>query len=173
MTGSTSRTIKTPRGDFVMRPETPEDEPFLFRLFVSHNIGMLRLTGLPPDVIEKMIALQFRSQTSTYRGMYPDAIYSIVEVEGEPVGRFIEQDETDVVYFVDFLLFPENRTKGLGSALTRALMQEWAAKGRGTRVKVLMNNVASLTMCRKLGFSEEPEAGGYIEMKWLPKPSGG
>jgi RimJ/RimL family protein N-acetyltransferase len=172
MTGSTSRTIKTPRGDFVMRPETPEDEPFLFRLFVSHNVGMLRLAGLPEDVIEKMITLQFRSQTSTYRRMYPDAIYSIVEVGGEAIGRFIEHDETDVVYFVDFLLFPENRTKGLGSALTRALMQEWAAKGRGTRVTVLMNNVASLTMCRKLGFTETPEANGYIDMHWYPKPSG-
>lgn len=168
----TPRTIKTPRGDFVMRPETPEDEPFLFRLFVSHNIGTLRLAGLPEDMIEKLIAFQFQSQTSTYRKMYPDAIYSIVEFEGEAVGRFIEQDETDMVYFVDFLLFPENRTKGLGSALTRALMQDWAAKGRGTRVKVLMNNVASLTMCRKLGFTETPEANGYIDMKWLPKAPG-
>jgi GNAT superfamily N-acetyltransferase len=168
----TPRTIKTPRGDFVMRPETPEDEAFLFRLFVSHNIGMLRLADFPEDFVEKLIALQFRSQTSTYRGMYPDAIYSIVEFGGEAVGRFIEQDETDMVYFVDFLLFPENRTKGLGSALTWALMQEWAAKGRGTRVSVLMNNVACLTMCRKLGFSEEPEAGGYIELKWFPKPAG-
>lgn len=167
------RTIKTPRGDFVMRPETPEDEPFLFRLFVSHNIGTLRLAGFPEDFIEKMISFQFRSQTSTYRGMYPDAIYSVVEFEGEAVGRFIEQDETDMVYFVDFLLFPENRTKGLGSALTRALMQEWAAKGRGTRVKVLMNNVASLTMCRKLGFTETPEENGYIDLKWFPKPSDG
>jgi hypothetical protein len=42
-----SRTIKTPRGDFVMRPEIPEDEPFLFRLFVAHNIGTLRLAGFP------------------------------------------------------------------------------------------------------------------------------
>ena len=169
----TPRTIKTPRGDFVLRPETPEDEPFLFRLFVSTISRTLRLAGFPEDFIEKLIAFQFRSQTSTYRGMYPDAIYSIVEFEGEPVGRFIEQDETDVVYFVDFVLFPENRTKGLGRALTWALMQEWAAKGRGTRVKVLMNNVASLTMCRKLGFSEAPEANGYIEMKWFPKPPGG
>jgi len=171
MTG-TPRTIKTPRGDFVMRPETPEDEPFLFRLFVSHNIGTLRLAGFPEDFIEKLITFQFRSQTSTYRGMYPNAIFSIVEFEGEAVGRFIEEDETDMVYFVDFLLFPENRTKGLGRALTWALMQEWAAKGRGTRVKVLMNNVASLTMCRKLGFTETPDENGYIDMKWFPRSPG-
>jgi hypothetical protein len=105
--------------------------------------------------------------------MYPNAIYSIVEFEGEAIGRFIEEDETDVVYFVDFVLFPENRTRGLGSARTRALMQEWAAKGRGTRVKVLMNNVASLTMCRKLGFTETPDENGYLDMKWFPKPQGG
>lgn len=170
----TARTIRTPRGDFVLRPETAEDEPFLFRLFASNNSGSLRIAGFPEDFIEKLITFQFRSQTSTYRGMYPDAIFSIVEFEGEAIGRFIEHDETDVVYFVDFVLFPQNRTKGIGSALTRALMEEWAAKGRGTRVEVLMNNAASLTMCRKLGFVEsEPQPNGYVELKWFPKPPGG
>jgi hypothetical protein len=51
-----------------------------------------------------MIAFQYGSQTATYRGMFPDAVYSIVAFGGEEVGRFIEHDETDVVYFVDFVL---------------------------------------------------------------------
>jgi RimJ/RimL family protein N-acetyltransferase len=159
------RIISTPRGDFVLRLEQPDDDAFLFRLFAANNLQVLHLAGFPQEVIEKLIAFQHRSQTQTYRGLFPDAVYSIVEFAGEPVGRFIEHDEKDVVYFVDFALFPEHQAKGLGSALTRALMQEWAAKGRGTRVKIMMNNEPSLKMCRKLGFVETGAAdGAYIDL---------
>lgn len=163
------RTIVTPRGDFILRPELPEDDRLLFDLFAATNIEVLRLAGLPPDMIEKLLEFQYRSQTKTYRSMFPDARYSIVVWDGKDVGRFIEHDETDVVYFVDFVLFPEHQAKGLGSALTRALMEEWAARGRGTRVKIMINNEPSLKMCRKLGFTQgEPDEMAYVELRWYP-----
>ncbi len=163
------RTIVTPRGTFVLRPERPEDDPFLLRLFAANNIQILQMAGFPAEMVEKLIAFQHRSQTATHRGMFPDAIYSIVKFEGQEVGRFIEHDEKDVVYFVDFALFPEHQAKGLGAALTRALMEEWAARGRGTRVEILMNNEPCLRMCRRLGFVEtrSPESA-YVEMRWYP-----
>jgi ribosomal protein S18 acetylase RimI-like enzyme len=161
------RTIATPRGDFVLRPEAPEDERFLFDLFASNNLGILRQAGFAPEVVEKLISFQFRSQTRTYREMFPDALYSIVLLEGKEAGRFIEHDEGDAVYFVDFVLLPQHRAIGLGSALTRALMDEWAARGRDTRVKVMVNNEASLKMCRKLGFVQgEPDDTAYVELRW-------
>jgi ribosomal protein S18 acetylase RimI-like enzyme len=163
------RTISTPRGEFVFRPERPQDERFLFALFAAHNSAMLRQAGIPGAAIETLLEFQFRSQTATYRSTFPDAIYSIVAFEGEDIGRFIEQDETDVVYFVDFLLSPEHQAKGLGPALTRALMEEWAARGRGTRVEVMVNNEPCLKMCRRLGFAEgEPDARAYVELRWYP-----
>jgi RimJ/RimL family protein N-acetyltransferase len=168
MSGGTRR-IATPRGEFVLRPERPEDEPFLFRLFVANNVGILHQIGFPQDFVDKLIRFQHQSQTATYRDMFPDAVFSIVEWQGEAVGRFIEHDEKDVVYFVDFALFPEHQTKGLGTALTRALMEEWAGRGRGTRVKVLMNNEPSLKLCRKLGFVETgPPESAYVELRWMP-----
>jgi ribosomal protein S18 acetylase RimI-like enzyme len=166
---SQRRIIVTPRGDFVLRPETPEDGPFLFRLFEADNSKTLRLTGLPADAIEKLVTFQHRSQTATHRGMFPNAIYSIVAFGDEDVGRFIEHDETDVVYFVDFVLFPQHQAKGLGAALTRALMEEWAARGRGTRVEVMVNNEPCLKMCRRLGFTQgEPDDRAYVELRWYP-----
>lgn len=163
------RTVPTPRGDFIFRPERPEDERFLFDLFVSHNSAILRQAGVPAATIETLLEFQFRSQTATFRNMFPDAIYSIVAFGGEEVGRFIEQDETDVVYFVDFLLAPQHQAKGLGSALTRALMEEWAARGRGTRVEVMINNEPCLKMCRRLGFTQgEPDERAYVELRWYP-----
>jgi GNAT superfamily N-acetyltransferase len=163
------RTIATPRGDFIFRPERPEDEPFLLALFVAHNGGLMRQSGVPAEMIGKLMEFQFRSQMNTYRSMYPDAIYSIISWNDREVGRFVEYDETDVVCFVDFLLDPEYQAKGFGPAITWALMQEWAARGRGTRVEVRVTNEPCLKMCRKLGFSEgKPDARAYVELRWFP-----
>lgn len=163
------RIVKTPRGDFIFRPERPEDEQFLFTLFAAHHGIMLRQSGIPEAMVDKLLESQFRSQTATFRAMYPDAIYSIIAFEGEEIGRFIEQDETDVVYFVDFLLAPRRQAGGIGPAITRALMEEWAARGRGTRVEVMINNAPCLKMCRKLGFTEgKPDERAYVELRWYP-----
>ncbi len=163
------RTIRTPRGDFIFRPERPEDKQFLLDLFTAHHGGMMRLSGLPAAMTEPLMQAQFRSQTATFRSMFPDAIYSIIAFEGEEIGRFIEQDETDVVYFVDFLLWPQHQARGIGPAITRALMEEWAARGRGTRVEVMVNNTPCLKMCRKLGFTEgEPGESAHVELRWYP-----
>ncbi len=163
------RTIPTPRGDFIFRPERPDDEPFLFRLFAAHNSAILRQSGFAAEMIDRLMEFQFRSQARTYRSMYPDAIYSIVLWDGREVGRFIEYDETDVVYFVDFLLDPEYQAKGLGPAITWALMNEWAARGRGTRVEVRVTNEPCLKMCRRLGFTQgKPDDRAYVELRWYP-----
>jgi len=166
---STLRTIRTPLGDFIFRPELPTDELFLFRLFAAHNSTILRQSGFAAEMIDKLMEFQFRSQMQTYRTTYPSAIYSIVLWGGREVGRFIEYDETDVVYFVDFLLDPDYQAKGMGRAITWALMNEWAARGRGTRVEVRVTNEPCLKMCRRLGFTEgEPDARAYIELRWYP-----
>lgn len=167
------RTIPTPRGDFIFRPERPEDERFLFELFVAHNGVTMRQSGLPAEAITKLLAFQFRSQTATFRNMFPDAIYSIIAFDGEEIGRFIEQDETDVVYFVDFLLAPQHQARGFGPAITWALMQEWAARGRGTRVEVRISNDPCLKMCQRLGFTQTaPAANAHVELRWYPRQSG-
>lgn len=166
---SESRIVRTPRGDFIFRPERPDDEQFLLELFAAHHGIMMRTAGIPEAMIEKLMEAQFRSQTATFRNMFPDAIYSIIAFEGEEIGRFIEQDETDVVYFVDFLLAPQHQAKGIGPAITRALMEEWAARGRGTRVEVMANNKPCLTMCHRLGFTAgATDERAYVELRWYP-----
>src|SRR2546423_15288911 len=76
------RTIPTPRGEFIFRPERPDDEPFLFRLFAAHNSVVLRQSGFADEMIDKLMHFQFRSQVQTHRTTYPDAIFSIISWEG-------------------------------------------------------------------------------------------
>jgi RimJ/RimL family protein N-acetyltransferase len=163
------RIIETKRGAFALRLERPEDDEFLFGLFRANNIDVLHLTGLPEAMVEDLIRFQYQSQTATYRALFPDAVFSIIERESETIGRLIEHDERDVIYFVDFALIPERQAQGLGSAFIRALMDEWAGRGRGVRVKILTNNEPSLKMCRKLGMVEsEPDDMAYVELRWYP-----
>ena len=69
--------IATPRGDFVFRPQSADDDAFLFRLFKANNTKLLQLAGFPDEAIEKLVTFQYRSQIATHRGMFPNAIYSI------------------------------------------------------------------------------------------------
>jgi RimJ/RimL family protein N-acetyltransferase len=163
------RIVSTARGDFALRPERPEDDAFLFRLFRLNTIDVLHLMGLPETEIEKLVGFQYRSQTASYRALFPDACFSIIDFAGETIGRLIEHDEGEVVYFVDFVLLPERQAQGLGTAFIRAIMDEWATRGRGTRVQVLVTNEASRRLCRKLGMVEvELDDQAFIELRWYP-----
>lgn len=168
-----ARTIVLARATLTMRPERPEDDGFLFELFRANNFDILLNIPLTDEMRADLIAFQHRSQTATYRGLFPDACYSIIEKEGEPIGRFIENDEGDVVYFVDFALMPQLHRQGLGLGLTGNLMRHWAERGRDVRVKVLNINVASLAMCRKLGFVDVPgDDAAYLDLRWrAPSPT--
>ena len=148
-----------------MRPETPDDEPFLRSLFSSHAARDLIAAGLDEAAIGTMIAMQYRAADQTQRSQFPDAAYSIIESEGAAIGRLIEHDEGERVYFVDFALLPERRAQGLGTAFIEKVANEWAAKGRAARVEVLYTNRASLRLCEKLGFVLlEDMRNGYVNL---------
>lgn len=164
-----TRVVETPRGPFRLRRVQPEDEAFLFRLFRDTRIGILHLARIPESLIPNLIEFQHRSRTETYRALYPKSVNWIVEWEGEPIGLLIENDERTVVYIVDFELVPERQNQGLGTALMRAVMDGWAARGRAVRIKVAIEHVPAIKLWRKLGFVETGvDDRAYMSMRWDP-----
>lgn len=149
-----------------MRPERPEDEAFLSALFRSHTERPLkRKAGITAAQIETMVGFQYRSQRATHRTLFPNALYSIIESEGLPIGRLIEHDEGETVYFVDFALTPERQAQGLGTAYIEMVADEWALKGRAARVEVQYDNAHSLKLCKNLGFVlHEDKRMGYVNL---------
>jgi ribosomal protein S18 acetylase RimI-like enzyme len=159
------RRYDTRFGTVTLRAERADDEPFLFALFKSHAERPLKQAGMADAAIDTMIAFQYRSQSGTHRAMFPAAVYSIIESDGAPIGRLIEEDEGERVYFVDFALLPERQAKGLGTAFIELVANEWAAKGRAARVEVHVSNAPSLKLCRKLGFvGIEDNRMGYVNL---------
>jgi ribosomal protein S18 acetylase RimI-like enzyme len=160
-----SRRYDTAFGSVTLRPERDDDEAFLFALFDAHAGRVMRQGGLPEPQVRTMIEFQFRSNNATHRRMFPDAIYSIIESAGRAIGRFIEADEGNAVYFVDFALLEDRQARGLGTALTEKIADEWALKGRAARVEVFQSNTPSLKLCAKIGFVETAGGGmGYVNL---------
>jgi RimJ/RimL family protein N-acetyltransferase len=160
----TPRRYDTAHGLVTLRPERAEDEPFLFALFCDHAGRQLRQSGLPAAPLETAMKFQYRAQSGTHRKMFPDATYSIIESGDASIGRLIEQDEGDRVYFVDFALVSERQAKGLGTAFIEMVAGEWAQKGRAARVEVFQDNEPSLKLCAKLGFVRTGESMGYVNL---------
>lgn len=163
------RIYDTPRGRFELRPERPDDDSFLFKLFHDHNVRILRYAQISEAEIENLVAIQFKSQTKTYKSLYPESAFSVVACDGEDVGRIVLHDEGDVVYVADIIFRAELQGKGLGSALIGALQPQWAAQGRGGRAMVMSGNIPSLKMWSKAGFTGELMADEvHYDMRWYP-----
>ncbi|GLS20277.1 hypothetical protein GCM10007874_32940 [Labrys miyagiensis] len=160
--------IAVPGGTVSLRRADETDAPFLFDLFRGHTGSRLRMGGLPEDVIEQLVAMQYRARVQSYRDRFPDACWSVIEAAGVPIGELIVTGEPGALYVVDIALNPGHRQQGIGSALMRTVMAAGAARG-GVRAMVAANNEASLRMFRRLGFSEtNDEDGVYLELQWQP-----
>lgn len=166
------RIVATPRGALVLRPAQAEDEPFQFGVFAANNIGVLRLANIPEAMTQSLLDFQFRSRTTTYRTLFPQAVNSIIEANGAAIGCLIENDESDAMHIVEIEFLPEHQRQGLGTALVRALRDQWGARGLGARAKVFIGNEPSLKMFGKLGFVQRaPDANAYVELLWSPPAS--
>jgi len=71
--------------------ERPQDDAFLFELFVSHAGRPLRQGGLPDAAVAQLMAIQYRAQTGAYRAQFSDAVYSVIESDGVMHLRYREK----------------------------------------------------------------------------------
>jgi ribosomal protein S18 acetylase RimI-like enzyme len=150
-----------------LRRQTPDDAAFLYHLFRANTLRTLELSGLPLVFLNDLIEMQHRSRMQTYRSMFPDAVWSIVERAGAPIGEIVENDEADCIYVVDIALLPELQGRGIGTALMRAVMDESRSRLRAVRAKVIVTNEPSLKMFRKLGFAAAaPDAMAFVNLRW-------
>jgi len=157
--------LDTARGPVTLRPEQATDTDFLLVLFRSHMLNELALMPVDDATKEALVQMQFGSQTTTYRGQYPDARFDIVERDGEPIGRLIVDTANNPGCIVDFALMPDHRGGGLGTAILASVL---ARQIQPVRCKVLCTNEPSIRMCRRIGFVEISSALPFIQLEWHP-----
>jgi ribosomal protein S18 acetylase RimI-like enzyme len=155
-------------GTLRLRPELPEDVPFLHDLYASTRAEELDLTGWDGATRAQFVAMQFSAQRSHYRTHYPDAQFDVIELGGRAVGRlYVLRGHRDIV-LMEVALLPQFRNMGIGSRLLRALVDEGAASHRALALHVETNNARAHAWYQRFGFSDVKTEPIHIEMRREP-----
>lgn len=152
-----------------LRPETPEDAPFLAALFASVRGPEFEGNGWPDAVRSAFLADQFRLQVAHYTRYYAGAAFLIVERQGVPIGRLYIHRSSGDHRIVDISLVPEARNQGIGGALLDMACAEAAQLGRPVSIHVEKNNPAQ-RLYRRKGFVPAGENGPSWLMIRAPGP---
>ena len=150
------------------RKAVPADDAFLFDLFRSVRGDEFALTGLPSAQLDMLLQMQFRAQNGGYRAQCPDSDHEIVLVDGAAAGRIWVHRSPDRFVLVDISLVPAYRSRGIGTALLRELIEEARAAGAPLRCSVALSNQGSLRFHQRLGFAITGQDEVYYDMERNP-----
>jgi GNAT superfamily N-acetyltransferase len=151
---------------FRLARDDEADRTFLYALFVATKAA--DMAAMPIDAAAKdfLLSAQYRSMTATYRHDYPGARWEVVEFMGEPVGRLITHVGDRCVTYVDIAISPSAQGRGLATRLMTMALQEPQRLGLPARVNVLEQNVASLRLCKRLGFVQADKSPPFVRLEW-------
>lgn len=151
--------------DLLIRPETAEDDAFLRRLTVQGRWAEFAPLPLTDSHKRLLLEQQHLARQHHYRSYYGGADFSVIEQDGQPIGRLcLLRSESDHL-LVDIALLPEHSGQGLGSALLDTILAEAAALGRSVSLRVEHTNPARRLYERK-GFRETARHEIDAEMVW-------
>ena len=157
--------VISPAEAATLRPATPADAAFLFRLYAESRTDEMKLTGWPRARQQIFLRDQFAARGAHYTAAFPEAHSSIVLWRGRPAGQLTVNRTDDEIRLADIALAPECRGRGLGRRLMLTLIDEARAGKKPLRLQVAKNNPARQLYLR-LGFAPIGETGFHLQMEW-------
>jgi len=155
------------RIEIVLRPVTPEDEPFLLALFASTRPEIAQL-GWGEAEQQAFCAMQAQMQKRAYGMQYPGAEHSIILCDGTPAGRLIVDRNALEIRLIDIAVLPGSRGRGIATEMIGRLQNEAERELIPVRLSVETTNSNALGLYRKLGFEVTGENQTHLAMQWLP-----
>lgn len=147
-----------------LRPEVAADLPFLQALYRSTREAELDRTQWPEAQKAQFIELQFRAQRSHYLQHYPDALWLILEKDGDAIGRLYLERWSSEHRIIDIALLPQWRGQGIGRALLLDVIDEAMSADKAVGIHVEKQNPA-MSLYRRLGFRCVEDKGVYDLLK--------
>jgi ribosomal protein S18 acetylase RimI-like enzyme len=163
-----NRVQRAQAGLIGLRPAVAADEPFLYRVYASTRKEEIQLFDWNDDQKTAFLTMQFGAQRLSYRQSFPGWGYDIISIFDQPVGRFFVHRGADAIRVVDLGLLPEYRSRGIGSALLKAVLEEADAAGMPIRLQVESFNRA-MKLYERLGFRAVRINGIHVEMECAPR----
>ena len=153
-------------------PVRPEDEEFIYRVYVGTRIEEIAAFGWNGAQQEAFLRMQYTAQKRWYEMAYPDAEHSLIVLDqpaspGMPVGRMIVQRAPKALRLVDIALLAEHRGCGIGSVLVGELISQARRANMPVELQVTKANRAS-RLYERLGFVRTGEDGMYYQMRMNP-----
>ena len=152
-----------------LRPITPGDKDFLFRVYASTREDDLALVDWSETEKAAFLQMQFEAQHTHYTEHFGQANFDLILLAGEPVGRLYLDRRDDEIRIIDIALLTEHRRQGIGSRLLKQILAEGESAGLPVRIHVERYNPA-LHLYYRLGFQQIGDEGVYFLMEWTPDP---
>jgi ribosomal protein S18 acetylase RimI-like enzyme len=165
--------IAVTEGTLRLRPEQEQDQAFRFKLFCESRAAQFALLPLDAAGYEQLMRFQFQAQTATYRANFPNARCDIIELDGTPIGRIVIDRPGDRVYIVDQAIVAALRSRGFGTAIMKALLEQARETGLPVRLKVASTNDAAKRLYLRLGFVAIDSDPLFSEMQWAAPAAAG
>jgi GNAT superfamily N-acetyltransferase len=141
-----------------LRPATPADVPFLTDVVVEATRDQGRLPG---DFDEEAYRRGFAEWSL---GVLEGT--SVIEVDGEAVGRLRVERAPGVIELAGIQLLPRCQSRGLGTRIIRGLIDE--AQAAGARLELLAedDNPRARALYERLGFVSSGLLDDPLRMHW-------
>lgn len=148
-----------------LRNATSEDVAFLCVVYSSTRTEELALTDWSDEQKAVFCQMQFEAQDAHYRAYYPGAVFSVIERNGEAIGRLYVDRWTNEIRIMDITLLPIYRGRGAGGFLLGLLQDEARHAGKILSIHVEKMNPA-LRLYERLGFVPVEDKGIHLLMNW-------
>lgn len=150
---------------YTLRPIDDRDMPFLERLYGSTRAQELAAVPWTDEQKAAFLHQQFTAQHAHYLQNYPGASLDVVERAARAVGRLYVARWAREIRLMDVAVVPEERGRGLGTALVQAVLEEGRRTGKTVTIHVEHLNPAR-RLYERLGFRPVEDKGMYLFFEW-------
>jgi ribosomal protein S18 acetylase RimI-like enzyme len=159
---------EAPAISLALRPVREDDLEFLHLLYATTREDELAQVPWTPEQRTAFLRMQSEAQHRWYQERYAGAEFSILEIDGQPVGRLYIARWENEIRLIDIALMPEVRGRGIGSSLLREILEEGRKRRMPVTIHVEKNNPA-LRLYERLGFHAVEDRGFHWFMEWRPE----
>lgn len=146
-----------------LRTATRDDIPV-----IAHVLASVQ-AQVDPSIDVQQSQQAMAEDISGYFGAdEPESVLSIIEVDGEPAGRFRVVRFPDRIFLGGIQVHPDFQGNGIGTYLIRALIEESRSTGKPVDLNVDRDNPRARALYERLGFERHSESEKEIHMIFHP-----
>ena len=155
----------TELGSVTLRPLTAKDAPFVDAL-CRERIGQ-EFQELLADApaLGNLVAMQAHAQDVSYRTQFPGASHSLIQVEGQPIGRLILHSTEESLHLVDVCITNTFRGRGVGTYVMSLLQETARSLGLPLTLSARRGSQAE-RLYQRLGFATTDAQVLDVAMSW-------